>query len=95
MSKAYPSNLSRAQFELLNDLIPAAKPGGRPRSVELWDVLNAIFYLFGSGSVPRGLENAREANTSSNGSKNKAKQCPACTQFGQMAGLTEIPLCRG
>jgi len=34
MSKAYPSNLSEDQFELLKDLIPAAKPGGRPRTVD-------------------------------------------------------------
>jgi putative transposase len=45
MSKAYPSNLTQDQFELLNDLIPQAKPGGRPREVDLWQVLNAIFYI--------------------------------------------------
>ncbi len=33
MSKAYPSNLTRAQYELLTDLIPEQKPGGRPRTV--------------------------------------------------------------
>jgi len=43
MSKAYPSNLSQAQFELLNDLIPEAKSGGRPRSIDVWEVLNATF----------------------------------------------------
>ena len=31
MSKDYPSNLTRDQYELLSDLLPAAKPGGRPR----------------------------------------------------------------
>jgi len=31
MSKAYPSNLTRAQYEL-SEMIPKAKPGGRPRS---------------------------------------------------------------
>jgi transposase len=55
MSKAYPSNLSRGQFEMLNDLIPAAKPGGRPRQVELWDVLNALFYLLCEGCRWRSL----------------------------------------
>ena len=43
MSKAYPSNLTQAQYELLSDLMPEIKSGGRPREVELWDVLNAIF----------------------------------------------------
>jgi len=35
MSKAYPGNLSQVQYELLSELIPAAKPGGRPRQVEM------------------------------------------------------------
>jgi hypothetical protein len=33
MRPSYPSDLSRDQYELLSDLIPDAKPGGRPRSV--------------------------------------------------------------
>ena len=55
MSKAYPSNLTRDQFELLNDLIPEAKPGGRPREVEIWDILNALFYLVCEGCRWRAL----------------------------------------
>jgi len=35
MSKAYASNLTSDQWELLEPLIPAAKPGGRPREVEI------------------------------------------------------------
>lgn len=38
MSKVYPSNLTQAQWELLEPLIPAPKPGGRPREVEIWEV---------------------------------------------------------
>ncbi len=49
MSKAYPSNLSQAQYEFLRDLLPEAKPGGRPRETELWEILNAIFYLLVEG----------------------------------------------
>lgn len=55
MSKAYPSNLTRAQFELLNDLIPEPKPGGRPREVDMWEVLNAIFYVLCEGCQWRAL----------------------------------------
>ena len=55
MSKAYPSNLTQPQFEMLNDLLPPAKPGGRPRSVDLWQVLNALFYLLGEGCQWRAL----------------------------------------
>jgi transposase len=49
MSKAYPSNLTLAQYELISDLIPEAKPGGRPREVDMWFVLNAIFYILVEG----------------------------------------------
>ena len=49
MSKAYPSNLTQDQFELISGLIPAPKPGGRPREVNIWDVLNAIFYVNSEG----------------------------------------------
>jgi putative transposase len=45
MIKAYSSNLTQAQFELIEPLIPQALPGGRPREVEISAVLNAIFYL--------------------------------------------------
>jgi putative transposase len=49
MSKSYPSNLSLAEYEVLSDLLPEAKPGGRRREVDLWDVLNAIFYILVEG----------------------------------------------
>ena len=55
MSKAYPSNLTQAQYELLSDLMPEIKSGGRPREVELWDVLNAIFYVLVEGVRWRAL----------------------------------------
>ena len=55
MSKAYPSNLSRAQYEFLSDMIPEAKPIGRPREVEMLDVLNAIFYVLCEGCRWRAL----------------------------------------
>jgi putative transposase len=55
MSKSYPSNLTRDQFEVLRDLIPEPKPGGRPRSVDLWSVLNAIFYILCEGCQWRAL----------------------------------------
>jgi len=55
MSKAYSSNLSQAQFELIEPLIPAAKPGGRRRTVDMWAVLNAIFYVVVQGCKWRDL----------------------------------------
>jgi predicted oxidoreductase len=53
MSKAYSSNLTQDQWELLEVLISPAKPGGRPREVEIWEVLNAIFYLLCEGCLQR------------------------------------------
>jgi len=55
MTKAYTSNLTQEQWEVLEPLLPAAKPGGRPRSVDLWDVLNAILYLLTQGCTWRNL----------------------------------------
>lgn len=55
MSKAYPSNLTRSQYELLSELIPPALPGGRPRQVEMWEVLNAILYVLVEGCRWRSL----------------------------------------
>ncbi|QQE65236.1 IS5 family transposase [Leptolyngbya sp. BL0902] len=34
---------------MIEPLLPPAKPGGRPRTVGLWAVLNAIFYLVKQG----------------------------------------------
>jgi len=30
-------------------MIPKAKPGGRPREVDMWEILNAIFYVLVEG----------------------------------------------
>lgn len=42
--KSYPTDLKDAEWDLLDPLLPEAKLGGRPRSVELREILNAIFY---------------------------------------------------
>jgi len=55
MSKVYPSNLTYAQYEFLRDLLPEVKSGGRPRIVDLWEILNAIFYVSVEGVRWRAL----------------------------------------
>lgn len=55
MSKAYSSNLTEWQWELIEPLIPLAKPGGRNREVEIWSVLNAIFYVLRQGCTWRNV----------------------------------------
>ena len=55
MTKAYPSNLTWEQWELIADLFPSAKKGGRPRTVATYVVLNAILYVLCEGCTWRGL----------------------------------------
>ncbi len=47
----YPTDLTDEQWKLVAPLLPAAKPGGRSRSVDLREVLNGIFYVI-RGGVP-------------------------------------------
>lgn len=49
MKPVYPTDLTDEQWALIEPLIPAAKPGGRPRKIDLRLVLNAIFYLNKAG----------------------------------------------
>jgi putative transposase len=51
--RPYPSDLTRTQWKRLKRLLPAAKPGGRPRSVDLRQVLNGIFYILRGGCAWR------------------------------------------
>jgi putative transposase len=56
MSSAfYPSDLSDREWALLEPLLPPAKPGGRPRKVNLRRILNGIFYLVRTGCAWRYL----------------------------------------
>jgi putative transposase len=51
--KPYPSDLTDEQWALLEPLLPDAKPGGRPRDVDLREVLNDIVYLVKGGILWR------------------------------------------
>ena len=53
--KAYPTDLTDDEWRILEPLIPGAKPGGRPRSVDVREVVNAIRYLLRSGGAWRLL----------------------------------------
>ncbi len=43
--KSYLTDLTDEQWVLVELLLPAAKPSGRPRKVNLREVLNTILYL--------------------------------------------------
>ena len=49
----YPSDLTNAEWERIAPLIPPAKPGGRPRTADMREILNAIFYVLRSGCAWR------------------------------------------
>lgn len=49
MRKPYRSDLTDAQWELVKPLLPPAKSGGRPRTVDLREVVNTLFYQARTG----------------------------------------------
>ena len=55
----YPSDLTDAEWALVSTMIRPAKRGGRPRTVDLREVLNAIFYVLSTGcqwqALPKDL----------------------------------------
>ena len=49
VARGYASDLSDAQWALVEPHIPPARPGGRPRRVDIRAVVNAIFYVVRAG----------------------------------------------
>lgn len=52
---SYPSDLTDSEWNVLEPLVPPVKPGGRPRSVDMREILNGIFYILRSGCAWRLL----------------------------------------
>jgi transposase len=51
----YPSDLTDEEWTLIEPMIPPAKHGGRPRSVNLREVMNGIMYVLSTGCQWRAL----------------------------------------
>ena len=51
----YDSDLTDAEWALVEPLIRPAKRGGRPRTVDVREVLNAIFYVLWTGCQWKAL----------------------------------------
>jgi len=51
----YPSDLTDAEWAILDPLIPRARKAGRPEKYPKREILNAIFYLVRSGCPWRML----------------------------------------
>ena len=54
-TERYASDLTDREWAILEPLIPAAKAGGRPRRINMREVLNGIFYLLKTGCQWRML----------------------------------------
>jgi putative transposase len=53
--RRYPSDLSDAEWAILEPLIPLAKPGGRRREVAMREVVSGILYILRTGAAWRYL----------------------------------------
>ncbi len=47
--KLYPSDLTDEEWDILAPLLPPAKPGGRPRTVNIREIVNGIVYVLRTG----------------------------------------------
>ncbi len=58
-NERYPSDMTDAEWDLISPLLPPARPGGRPRTTNLRDVMDAILYMASSGCqwrmLPKGF----------------------------------------
>lgn len=62
----YASDLTDREWDILEPLIPAAKEGGRPRTINMREVVNGIFYLLKTGCqwrmLPKDFPNWKTVN---------------------------------
>src|SRR3712207_3969337 len=54
-SESYPSDVSDEQWRLIEPHVPAAQPGGRPRTTGMRDVVDAVLYILRTGCQWRYL----------------------------------------
>ena len=52
---AYPSDMTEVEWEILRKEVPKARRGGRKRTVDVREILNAIFYVLDNGIKWRSL----------------------------------------
>src|SRR5579885_1986171 len=53
--RVYDSDVTEEEWAILEPLIPAAKPGGRPQEIERREIVNGILYVLRSGCPWRML----------------------------------------
>jgi transposase len=63
LNERYASDVTAAEFALIGPLLPPARRGGRRRTTDLREVLNAILYLVRTGRQCRLLSFRRAARS--------------------------------
>ena len=53
--KAYPSDISNEEWEMIEPLLPVEQGIGRPREVDYREIINGIFYVLHEGCTWRAL----------------------------------------
>jgi putative transposase len=53
--RVYPSDVTDQEWAILEPLIPAAKPGGRPQEIDRREIVNGVLYVLRSGCPWRML----------------------------------------
>ena len=53
--KAYPSDVTETEWQIIEPLLPQTQEIGRPRQVNLREIINGIFYVLREGCSWRGL----------------------------------------
>jgi len=53
--RSYPTDLTDAQWAAIAELVPEARPGGRPRATSSRELVNAILYALRGGQAWRLL----------------------------------------
>ena len=54
-NQSYPTDLTDRQWDHIRHCIPPAKPGGRPRNLDMRQVVNGILYIVVTGAQGRML----------------------------------------
>ena len=59
----YPTDLTDAEWALVEPLIPPAKRGGNKRTVNMREVVNGLMYILGTGEAAKGSVHAVRGKT--------------------------------
>jgi transposase len=55
MRKAYPSDISRTQYEMIKEELESCRKRTRPREYDLYEIFCAVLYIVKEGCTWRGL----------------------------------------